>query len=272
VFVYAPGTYSSSNQDFVRGTVTSFYEMFRQVVVRRNASSSSSEYGEYDDEDGEFYAFRFNTSTPYDEMVCPMDNMELALKIRNDAIKGSCMSTSFTGMKLVLYAIRRIVNTVVTIMYCILQIFMCLFRLLIPISSKSAVKSAVAELGFWFNELVVSMAGAIKYVADLFFELIFTLGDSGPVLKFIVDALCGFAKLCVWVCNKTVCEWVFQPILVPTVRFLATLTAQIMSFFRYEDFACILPLLHPLIHVHDADSRHLCWLAVRAPLSWTTCT
>jgi hypothetical protein len=34
VFVYTPGTYSSSNQDFVRGMVTSFYEMFRQVAAR----------------------------------------------------------------------------------------------------------------------------------------------------------------------------------------------------------------------------------------------
>lgn len=31
VFVYSPGMYSSSNQDFVRGTVSSFYEMFKQV-------------------------------------------------------------------------------------------------------------------------------------------------------------------------------------------------------------------------------------------------
>jgi hypothetical protein len=31
VFVYAPGMYSASNQDFVRGTVSSFYEMFKQV-------------------------------------------------------------------------------------------------------------------------------------------------------------------------------------------------------------------------------------------------
>ena len=31
VFVYSPGMYSSTNQDFVRGTVSSFYEMFKQV-------------------------------------------------------------------------------------------------------------------------------------------------------------------------------------------------------------------------------------------------
>lgn len=31
IFVYSPGMYSSTNQDFVRGTVSSFYEMFKQV-------------------------------------------------------------------------------------------------------------------------------------------------------------------------------------------------------------------------------------------------
>ena len=35
VFVYSPGMYSSSNQDFVRGTVSSFYEMFKQVSFSR---------------------------------------------------------------------------------------------------------------------------------------------------------------------------------------------------------------------------------------------
>jgi hypothetical protein len=38
VFVYSPGMYSSSNKDFVRGTVSSFYEMFKQVCLQFNYS------------------------------------------------------------------------------------------------------------------------------------------------------------------------------------------------------------------------------------------
>jgi hypothetical protein len=51
MFVYSPGMYSSTNQDFVRGTVSSFYEMFKQVSIRRSADNA--------DEDA-FRAFVFN--------------------------------------------------------------------------------------------------------------------------------------------------------------------------------------------------------------------
>ena len=39
VFVYSPGMYSSTNQDFVRVTVSSFYEMFKQVSCASNEPS-----------------------------------------------------------------------------------------------------------------------------------------------------------------------------------------------------------------------------------------
>lgn len=60
-FVYTPGMYSSSNQDFVRGTVSSFYEMFKQVTARRSDADSN--------EDDEFRAFAFTNNTADDEMV-----------------------------------------------------------------------------------------------------------------------------------------------------------------------------------------------------------
>ena len=61
VFVYSPGTYSSSNQDFVRGTVSSFYEMFKQVSMRRSDPD--------EDEEREYRAFAFSNQTSDDEMV-----------------------------------------------------------------------------------------------------------------------------------------------------------------------------------------------------------
>ena len=61
VFVYSPGMYSPSNQDFVWGTVSSFYEMFKQVSKRRSDSES--------DEEGEFAAFVFSNATSDDEKV-----------------------------------------------------------------------------------------------------------------------------------------------------------------------------------------------------------
>ena len=47
----------------------------KQVTQRRSHAYSS--------EEDEFRAFAFTNSTSDDEMVCPLDNMEWELKIRN---------------------------------------------------------------------------------------------------------------------------------------------------------------------------------------------
>jgi hypothetical protein len=228
VFVYTPATYSSSNQDFVRGTVTSFYEMFRQVAARRDASGET-----VDDSDGdEFYAFLFNKTLAYDELVCPLDDMELQLKVLNDALKSTCSATQFNGLKEVLCLLRKIVNTIVMISYSLMQMIVCLFRLLVPVGGEAAIQSAISEMTFWFNKIIVLMAGAIVHLANALFNLIFSLSELGKALKKAVEGLCKLANFVLWIWNNTACEWVFKPLVVPALRFLATLTGSIMSFFR----------------------------------------
>ena len=230
VFVYSPGTYSSSNQDFVRGTVSSFYEMFRQVSDRREAAGATPG----DEEEAEFYAFRLNKALDYSQLVCPLDDMELELKLRNEAIKGACFATRFTPMKDVLYGIRRVVHMVATIMYSTMQFALCLIRLLIPIGGESSVRAAMAELGFWFNKLIISLGGIVKQLADMLFELIFSFGDLGPGIKKAIEALCNFVNLVLHVWNISVCEYLIKPLVAPALRFLTSLIAEITSFFRRE--------------------------------------
>ena len=152
VLVYTPRTYSSSNQDFVRGTVVSFYELFRQMATKSDASSTTVD----DCEGDEFYAFCFIRTTPYDELVCPLDDMELQLKVRNDALKSTCSSTQFTTLKEVLRILRKIVNTIVEISYCVMQMFVCLFRLPVPMGGEVYIQAAITELTFWFNKIIES--------------------------------------------------------------------------------------------------------------------
>jgi hypothetical protein len=58
-----------------------------------------------------------------------------------------------------------------------MQMIVCLFRLLIPDSGEVAFKSAISEMTFWFNKIIVLMAGAIVHLANALFQLIFSLGE-----------------------------------------------------------------------------------------------
>ena len=122
LFVYTPGMYSSSNNDFVRGTVADFYEMFKQQSAR-----SLDDY--------DLSAFVYNNSFPGlsdEDHVCPMDDMELALKLRNEAMKQKCASVQLDNLKTVLMALRMIVDTIIRFHYILMQIVFGIFRLLMP--------------------------------------------------------------------------------------------------------------------------------------------
>ena len=200
-FVYTPGMYSSSNQDFVRGTVLSFYEMFKQVASRRSGESSSNE------EEDEFRAFAFTNETRDDEMVCPLDNMEWELKVRNQAMKKGCASVHMDSLKQGLLMFRVVVDVVVKVMYILLQIAMCLFRLLISIAG--GMNEVAMELEFWFNELVIIMVDAMKRLADMLFNMIFSIGPLGSVMKTVLQAICWLIDKLIWVWNWS-SEYVFS--------------------------------------------------------------
>lgn len=111
--------YSSSNNDFVRGTVTDFYEMFRQVSTT----------------DGNLAAFAYDSAINASLLggrVCPMDDMEAALKVRNEALKQRCSSVHIDHLKTVLMAVRVVADAVVYTMYVITEIVLGLLRLIVP--------------------------------------------------------------------------------------------------------------------------------------------
>ena len=192
MFVYSPGMYSSSNQDFVRGTVSSFYEMFK-----RTASDEVS------DED-EFRAFVFgNGSLAADDMVCPMDDMEWELKVRNQAMKKGCASVQMDGLKRAMFMMRVVVEVIVQVGYIVMQIGICLFRLVVPTNGEAEYGQILAELEFWFNKLVLLVVESIKQLANLLFNMIFSTGPLGSVMKMIVQLLCHVVQIILKVWNET---------------------------------------------------------------------
>lgn len=179
VFVYTPGMYSSVNQDFVRGTVTSFYEMFKQVTIRKS---------QYNTDEDTFRAFVFGNksmdgSDDVEDRVCPMDDMEWELKVRNEAMKRGCASTQLDSVKSSLYIVRTIVDVVVETLYYVLQIFICLFRFMVPSTSETSYGEIIAEIDYWMTKLITKMIDSLKHLANLLFNLIFSTGPLGSVMK-----------------------------------------------------------------------------------------
>lgn len=132
-----------------------------------------------------------------------MDNMDWELKVRNQAMKQGCASVQMDALKQTLYTLRVVVDTIVHVLYILLQMAMCLFRLLIPTAGETAIGQIVTELYFWFNKLVIIAVDAIKKLADLLFNLMFSLGPLGSALKSIVQFLCWFAQQLLWAWNET---------------------------------------------------------------------
>jgi hypothetical protein len=161
--------YSSSNRDFVRGSVTDFYEMFKQQTLTDSKA-----------------AFAFDAiNTTASEKVCPLDDMELALKIRNEAAKQRCAAVQLDHLKTVLMAVRKIVDTIVATYYILMQIVLGLFRLLIPGLDSSQV---VAELEFWFLKLIGIAIDTIKQLVNMLFRMLFNMGEFGKIMKEVIKA------------------------------------------------------------------------------------
>ena len=159
--------YSSSNRDFVRGTVADFYEMFKQ----RSETDS-------------LQAFAFDAiNGSISDKVCPMDDMELALMLRNEAAKQKCSAVQLEHLKTVLIIVRRVVDTIVATFYIIMQIALGLFRLLIPGLDSSSV---VSELEFWFLRLIGIAIETIKQIVNMLFRMLFNMGEFGKIMKEVI--------------------------------------------------------------------------------------
>jgi hypothetical protein len=132
-----------------------------------------------------------------------MDNMEWELKVRNQAMKRGCASVQMDGLKQALYMVRTVVDTFVKSLYIMMQIAVCLLRLLLPSPGDSVVGQVIAEMNFWFNELIIITVESVKRLADLLFNLIFSSGRLGETLKTIVQWICKLMQVLLWVWNNT---------------------------------------------------------------------
>jgi hypothetical protein len=248
--------------------------MFQQVSQRRSAQ---------DTEEDDFRAFVFNSTNPdsEDSMVCPLDNMEWELKVRNQAMKKGCASVQMDGLKRALFMVRVVVDTIVQVMYILMQITIALFRLIIPMNGENEFGQILAELEFWFNKLIIIIVESIKQLANMLFNLIFSTGPLGSVMKTILMWLCKLMQaileawnatgMCIHhthtpirvlvyvllLCQEfdtcpcththtTACRFVLKPLVIPALRFLASIISRIVYFFKLND--AVLDTLYQIIN------------------------
>lgn len=208
-FVYSPGMYSQSNQDFVRGTVISFYETFGLENTRAFSKDE----------------------TPNGELVCPRDDEELELRQRNYGMMDKCASTQMNVIKNLLNEIRKIVHIILNVFNIMFQLTLTLFRLLIP---SVDISSVVSDAGYWFQELLLVAFDLIKQIGNLFFRLITDMGGMGDTMKEILEEVCKLISTIMVIWNTTMCI-LLRDAIVPAIRILVDLLGTIIGFFGGND-------------------------------------
>jgi hypothetical protein len=132
-----------------------------------------------------------------------MDDMEWELKVRNQAMKRGCASVQMDSLKKALSMLRVIMDTIVQILFRVLQIFICLFCLLLPTNGATEISNIMAELKFLFNELIILAVKSMKELANLLFNMIFTTGPLGSAMKTIFIWICKMVNLILWAWDET---------------------------------------------------------------------
>ena len=202
-----------------------------------------------------------------------MDNMEWELKVRNQAMKRGCASEQLDALKQALFMMRVVVDMLVQAAYIALQITMALFRLLVPFAGESTIAQVVAELQFWFNKLVMVMVDAMRRLADMFFNIIFSSGPLGQALKTIIQWMCRIMKVIIWAWNETgTCVCVCMCMYVYVYVFPSTSCAFICDTYDAQRASGSSRSWCQWCARSSASSPKLCTFSSSTTASWTACT
>ena len=118
-------------------------------------------------------------------------------------MKQGCASVQMDSLKKSLFMLRTIVDTIVQSLYIIMQIIVCLFRFALPLNGEVEMGQIMSELEFWFNELVIKIVESVKQLANLLFNMIFSTGPLGSVMKTILQWVCKILQTIIWIWNET---------------------------------------------------------------------
>lgn len=155
-YVYNPSTWESSNQAFVHQTVQEYY-------MRTDGCTSES------------------------DCVCSLDSVASQLRVNNSYSLRDCSAVPVMTFREVLVKIRSLIFPICKILSLLIDIA---FNLVLMISSDSRDAATDRVILDW-AQLKQESSVVIDKVSDMFFDVIFSVGNLGPYLKYNFQSACG---------------------------------------------------------------------------------
>ena len=155
-FVYNPSTWETTNQAFVHQTVREYYS-------------------------------RIDGCTQESECICPADPTFLQLQANNSHILRECKAVPVMAFREVLVQVRGMVFIVCKIASLLIDIA---FNLVLSISSSNRERATSSIVLSW-AQLKQESSVLMDKMSDLFFDMIFSVGNLGPWLKRNIMSACG---------------------------------------------------------------------------------
>ena len=165
-FFYAPAVFSVSNNDFVRKTVESFYEM-------------------------------------HNSSVCPVDQDTVELRAQNTKLTGACASSHIRKVEIMVELLRGVAHTIARMYMYAANLVMNILRLLIDFINFDAV---LRDISYWFSKLMDIMMELLVEIGKLVFRLLFEMSTWGVTMQKIIKFLCDAVGVMLVVVKALYCN------------------------------------------------------------------
>ena len=136
-------------------------------------------------------SFRINSTKSVAD-VCPMDDLDLDLRLRNDKYTQQCASRELERMQYLVRVCRLIVHLIVEACAYWVNIIMTLMRFIIE-TTDEGIRSVTIELMFWFDKLWLLITSMLTKIADLMFHVVFDNGAGEKMLQ-MAEEVCEAAN------------------------------------------------------------------------------
>jgi hypothetical protein len=154
-FFYTPSVFSSSNQEFVRSTVTSFYQ-------------------------------RFDTD------VCTADSRTQELIAQNSRLATKCTAVLLEPLKKGLEGARDVVDVVMNIVFDMLMITTDLMQLVVAVGDT--MQQLVQDLMYWFQQLITDMAKTLEQIGNVLYKALLENSPLGSSFRKAVQDMCSVVE------------------------------------------------------------------------------
>jgi hypothetical protein len=154
-FFYTPALFSSSNQQFIRDTVNTFYQRF-------------------------------------DAGVCAADSRTKDLMAQNSMMASKCAAVALEPLRKGLIGARDVVDMVMNILFDILMITTDLMQLIVAGAESAQVLTQ--DIFYWFQQLIFDMGRSLEQIGNVIYQALLEVSPLGSSFRNIVEVICSFVE------------------------------------------------------------------------------